>query len=759
MIILTETKLYKGPLLREWQKEAINRWMVDKKGIIQAVPGSGKTFLAIKIFCDIYLQDNETKILVVCPRLSLIQQWKQVILDCTNFKEKDIYEISSNNEVKAHKKAQQLFNEHKIFISTFNQIKQFFSQDEWKKQKWFLIVDEMHNTTEGYSFPKEIQYKLGLSATPKKKGKNSDFNLGGIIFTYPFEMALKDKIILEPVFKLILYSVEENVFKKISKKSISTNELLDEAYNSVLSDNTNANNKEDETEETDFFSEKNTDFIGIQKILQEKFNTGHKDAHKSLVFVNRIKKANLLNEMLSRKFGQKVSHSHHSQSENYHKRNHFNFIKNDFEKGKFKIMISVNALGEGIDFPYASHGIIASPIYNPTNFIQKVGRLLRTYQNHKEAVIYYYIPSELLSRILTDERISPNYLKSILKIASDRKNLYFVDRETLSEKRGDFTDLFIQGAAYERNSEIKLLKVPSHIDLILRFSKKIFPESFKHWRTYCEENDFSKLEEKIIDHSKILLRCAHNLLRNMKKINSFQKTFSKEKFSDYESIKDFVREGVKQGFIVKIKYGIDLLNNPNASEKELLQTTISAELTEFAKKEKTLARQINYLEKTIKSFNKVSKKEKLSSLNKISKTFFELQSNYLDQLDLIDLAKNMDHDEKVVLTLGKDIFIMSSSKKIFAYPEDLGLSRWKIEEKQEIQVNPEEEFLKMLLEKENELNKENFNQQVKEISKMTNSKEYSNQEILHLLEKSKHNKNFSLVKIFVVTELIKKIAN
>jgi len=746
---LSEKKLYRGPALRAWQEEAIARWNVEKKGIIQAVPGSGKTFLAIKMFCDIYSNDNEVKVLIVCPRLSLIQQWKQFILDNSSFKENDIYEISSNNDVKAHKKAQELFDKHKIFISTFNQIKQFFSFNEWKKQKWFLVVDEMHNTTEGYSFPSQIEYKLGLSATPKKKGKSNDFNLGGIIFTYSFEMALNDKIILEPVFKLILYSVEESVFKKINKKSVSTNELLDEAYDTVLSDN----------EKTDVFSEKNTDFIGIQKILEEKFMTGQKDAHKSLVFVNRIKKANLLNEILSKKFGEKISHSHHSQSENYHKKNHFNFIKSDFEKGNFKVLISVNALGEGIDFPYASHGIIASPIYNPTNFIQKVGRLLRTYQNHKEAVIYYYIPSELLSRILTDEKISPNYLKSVLKIASDRKNLYFVDRETLVEKPGDFTDLFIQGAAYERNSEIKLLKVPANIDLILRFSKKLFPESFKHWRSYCEEDDFSQLEEKIIQHSKILVRCSNNLLKSMKKINFLQKHFSKEKFEDYESIKDFVREGVKQGFIVKIKYGVDLLNNPNASEKELLQTTISAELIEFMKKRKTLLAQIIRLDKTIKQFKKVSEKEKLACLRKMSKIFFELQSNYLDQLELINLAKKTDDDEKIFLTLGRDIFIMSNSKKTYAYPEDMGLSRWKIEEKKEIVLIPEEEFVRLFLEKETELNETNFWEVVRELSKKTNSKEYTKQEIISLLEKAKHNKRFSLVKIFFAIELTKRIAD
>jgi superfamily II DNA or RNA helicase len=762
--MLSENKnYYKGPELREWQKQAIKFWNVNHKGIIQAVPGSGKTFLAIKLFSDILKKEN-IKVLIVCPRLSLIEQWKQVIVENSLFKKEDIYEISSKTEIQAHKKVQSILHKHKIFISTFNQIKQFFSHNEWKQENWFLIVDEMHNTTEGYKFPNEIKYKLGLSATPKKKGKNSDFNLGGIIYTYSFKQALENNIILDPEFKLILYSVNEPVFKKIQNKENSTEELLDDAYDSILSAEENHDeyfedieedtNKEDKKAKV--FNETNTDFIGIQKILENKFFLGKEGAQQTLVFVNRIKKANILNEILLSQFNEKISHSHHSQSEGYLKKNHFTKLKNKFAEGKFKVLISVSALGEGIDFPYASHGIIASPIYNPTNFIQKVGRLLRTYSNHKKAVIYYYIPSELITRILTDESLSPNYLKEVLKIASERKNLYFVDRETLKEEKADFEDLIVQGAAYERNSEIKMLKVPSHIDLILRFSKKLFPESFKHWRTYCEENDYTGLEERIIQHSKILLRCTKNLIHNLEKVNFLQKEFENKEFNGYEEIKKFVREGVKHNFVIKIKHGAELKEDIDDSEKQLLKNAIKAELKEFIKKRKTLKKQISNLKKLLDEFEEKNDKEKLQTLNKIAGTFFKLQSNYLDQLELITISKNFE-SEGAVITFGKDIFVMAQNKRAYSYPEDFGLSRWKIEEEKKPEPDPKENlFLKELIKENDEgkiKNKEQLDKAIQKFNKLYKTKLDLNT-IQNLLDEMKSNPKFSLIEILSLKDTI-----
>jgi superfamily II DNA or RNA helicase len=780
--------------------------------------------------CSKLEENPNIKILIVCPRLTLIQQWIDSIKDYSKIQEDEIYEVSSNNESKAYICAQNKLGNYKVFISTFHQIKQFFNQCDWKNHEWFLIVDEMHNTTEDYRFPDApIKYKLGLSATPKKKGKNADFNLGGIVYTYSFQQALKDKIILNPVIKIVFYSVNKQLFKKIDSSESETTDLLDSAYDDFLDEgamqtemdlvskkgkksppkkNPESNPKSEliPAEEAEFFTSKSTDFIGIQRILEEQFRIGQKDSLQTLVFVNRIKKADLLNAMLAQRFSFSVSHSYHSKSESYSQKNNFNRIKQSFAQGKFNVLISVGTLGEGIDFPYASHGIIASPIYNPTAFVQKVGRLLRSYKNHTQAVIYYYVPSELIARLLTDPKIEPNYFKAIIKIADENKDLYFVDRESMAEERGTLSELLVQGSAYERNEDVKRIKVPHDLDAIMRLFKRIYPENLKEWkRLYSKqaddlieekraeknapvsmdeiqkEIDFTPLRIELSKNHHIILKAALNLKQNLENIEKLQKKFSKKTFPSFAEVKSFVKEALRLNVITKIKYGQELedISKDNSklllSEQEMLVNAVNAELIDFCSKQKELVKHLKYLDKSIavlqkqlkiKSHDPKSVKPRIDAMSHISKSFFDLQSFFLDELDLSELAKNVSEKEKkFFITIGRDIFLTKHFSRPFSYPEDFGLSRWqeiKEEEKPvKIELSPPEKFCKKLM---HDISNEDGS--VNAITDWNSLKQRICSELhIHLLEdklilaeleKHKFEREFSFEKLFFVTEAILK---
>jgi len=819
---VSSISLYNGPELRQWQLDAIAAWDKHKVGIIQAVPGAGKTILAVKMACAKLEEEPNLKVLIVCPRLTLIQQWIDSIQDYSKIKKDGVYEVSSNNESKAYICAQGKLDKYKVFISTFHQIKQFFNQCDWKNHNWLLIVDEMHNTTENYRFPDApIKYKLGLSATPKKKGKNSDFNLGGIVYTYSFQQALRDKIILNPVIKIVFYSVNKQLFKKIDSNESETTDLLDSAYDDFLDENQmesevksfskkkkeeEKSKKEDNSpaEEAEFFTSRSTDFFGIQRILEDQFHIGQKESFQTLVFVNRIKKADLLNAMLAQRFSESVSHSYHSKSESYSQKNNFNKLKQSFAEGKFNVLISVGTLGEGIDFPYASHGIIASPIYNPTAFVQKVGRLLRSYKNHTQAVIYYYVPSELISRLLTDPKIEPNYFKSIIKIADENKDLYFVDRESLSEERGSLSELLVQGSAYERNEDVKRIKVPHDLDSIMRLFKRIYPENLKEWkRLYSkqvedlleekraeknapvlmeeiqQEIDFGPLREELAKQHRIVLKSAINLKQNLASVLALQKKFSSKKFSEFGEVKAFVKEALRLGIVTKIKYGQELENiakdNPSLllSEQEMLTNAINAEIKEFCSKQKELGKYSRAMDKSIEALEKFSKKkssedkdtqQKIELMSKISKSFFDLQGFFLDELDLSELAKNAPSKEKkFFLTMGRDLFLTKHFPRPFSYPEDFGLSRWQeIAEEPKpvrIELSPVEKFCKKIM---HDISNEDGS--VKQITDWKSTKEsictelkikeLEDDKILQELEKHKFEKEFSFEKLFFVTEAI-----
>jgi superfamily II DNA or RNA helicase len=838
--------LYKGPALRQWQNEAISAWEKQKIGIIQAVPGAGKTILAVRMFTKKLEEEENLKVLIVCPRLTLIQQWVDAISEYTSIKKSEIYEVSSNNESKAYICAQDKLKNYKVFISTFHQIKQFFNECGWKEFNWFLIVDEMHNTTENYKFPNApIKYKLGLSATPKKKGKEADFNLGGIIYTYAFNQALSDKIILDPVIKIVFYSVNKQLFKKIQNNNDETTDLVESAYDDFLpdegvdevekimfhQDKPKAKGKgkelseaeeiakgeeEVQNEEADVFTSKSTDFVGIQKILENNFKIGTKESVQTLVFVNRIKKADLLNRMLAEKFSDKVSHSYHSKSERYNQKNHFNQLKQQFAEGKFNVLISVGTLGEGIDFPYASHGIIASPIYNPTSFVQKVGRLLRSYKNHEKAVIYYYVPSELITRLLTDEKIEPNYFKSVIKIADENKDLYFVDRKSLVEERGTLSELLIQGSAYERNEDIKRIKIPHDLDSIMRFFKRVYPENLKDWRRFYadqieeqkeekkkkgkksveeiddkeeekkpKEIDFGPLRTELSKNYSIMLASAESMKTNLAGILHLQKKYNQKKFKDFENVKSFVKEALKQKIITKIKYGHELEKIASdeksvlsVPEQEMLANMVSAELSDFCSKQKDLQKALNSLTSSIKLLNDTvgAKSDdpkiittRITGMNRIAKAHFDLQSLFLDELEMSDIAKCVSSQEKkFFFTIGKDIFLTKQIARKFSYPEDFGLSRWR-EEKEEpvvvITLSPIEKFAKLLMHTMSEEEKtsgsyvsllSNWPALKEKVAKELKISVPNDTDILKELEKHKCENEFSFEKLFFVTEAIKR---
>ncbi|MEK6959395.1 MAG: DEAD/DEAH box helicase family protein [archaeon] len=831
-------QLYKGPQLRQWQEEAISAWDKHHYGIIQAVPGAGKTILAVKMLTQKLETEPNLKVIIVCPRLTLIQQWVDAIIDNTNISREEIYEVSSHNEPLAYSRAQGQIPKYKVFISTFRQIRQFLEQDGWKDYDWFLIVDEMHNTSENYKFPNSpIKYKLGLSATPKKKNRDADFDLGGIVHTYSFSQALNDKIILDPVIKIVFYSVNENLFKKIQNTSDPTTDLIESAYDDFLPDSEISEEKKhlekrqetefgkaltpqeqfEEDQEEDLFTSRNTDFLGIQRILEEQFKIGKPDSFQTLVFVNRIKKANILNMMLAERFNERVSHSYHSKSEKYNSKNHFNELKKEFADGKFNVLISVGTLGEGIDFPYASHGIIASPIYNPTSFVQKVGRLLRSYKDHKKAVIYYYVPSELITRLLTDERIEPNYFKAVIKIADENDDLYFVDRKSLKEEKGSLADLLIQGAAYERNEDIARIKMPHDLDSILRFFKRVYPETLKDWKkfysTQAKENkreakkksrlfakktdtddsekkaepeiDFTELREEIAKYHSIMLSSAKILVTNLEGVTKVQKKFSERKFKDFKNVKEFVKEALNHRLTTKIKYGHELERIAtdkksvlSLSEQEMLGNIVSAEMTDFCSKEKDLKKTIislknatNMLEKTAKAKQGDTKaiEERISAMNRIAKIFFDLQSMFLDELEMQEMAKNaLTKDVKFTLTIGRDIFLTKHIARKYSFPEDFGLSRWR-EEKEvpapTIELKGIEKFAKRLMHMLNEEKKvrEDYYDILGDWeglkAKICSDLKISIQtddHILKELEKHKHEDEFSFEDLFFVTETIKR---
>ena len=191
----------------EHKKDAIEKFLEKEKGILEMATGTGKTSTALEIARQLLLQNKIDKVVVVPPNNNaLCNQWYNEILE---WEEKylggdylDVYQDYGSN------RERQRFvdsSSNSIIVVSRSYEKLEFILKSVSKNKTLVIQDEVHNfgslsMQELEGLQKNIKYTLGLSATPERIHDKDATNfiyqeLGPIIFKYPMEKAIEDKIL------------------------------------------------------------------------------------------------------------------------------------------------------------------------------------------------------------------------------------------------------------------------------------------------------------------------------------------------------------------------------------------------------------------------------------------------------------------------------------------------------------------------------------------------------------------------------------
>ncbi|MHA1129677.1 MAG: DEAD/DEAH box helicase family protein, partial [Candidatus Helarchaeota archaeon] len=136
-----------GVELRGYQKEALERWMIQKRGVVVMPTGSGKTHLALKV-----IEEINSATLIVVPTLDLIQQWREKL---------HIFKIKIGEYSGVKKELEP------ITVTTYDSAR---IHAEYLGNKFkVLIFDEVHHlAAEGYRQIAELfaaPFRLGLTAT------------------------------------------------------------------------------------------------------------------------------------------------------------------------------------------------------------------------------------------------------------------------------------------------------------------------------------------------------------------------------------------------------------------------------------------------------------------------------------------------------------------------------------------------------------------------------------------------------------------
>ncbi len=381
--------------LRDYQEEAISAWVNNGyHGFFVMATGTGKTWTAI-FAAKKLINENQAMIVICAPYKHLVKQWADDVEKA--FPNAKIILVSSENPTWESQIFQEIIRKqynpsHQIIIiSTIASFKmqRFNKAINKSTEKKLLIVDEAHRFTDHPDTLKETySYMLGLSATPysgtsAQKGKELMNWFGGQVFNLPIEVAL-EKGFLVPYNYYPIYvqatEEEENKFKYYTQKILScfknnrciNPDLLVKSLRNrlrIISMSEEKKNKIDEI--IDRIEEKDhvVVYCGDGKLFDEQ--TGEELRH-----IQSIKR--VLN-----KHGFKASQF--TAKENMADRME---LVDAFNKQEISALAAIRCLDEGINIPSIKSALILSSNDDYREFVQRRGRILRTYGDKKYANIY-----------------------------------------------------------------------------------------------------------------------------------------------------------------------------------------------------------------------------------------------------------------------------------------------------------------------------------------------------------------------------------
>ncbi len=387
-------KVSTGIELRDYQKQAIDAWVANNyHGFYVMATGTGKTWTAIYSAKEL-VKNHKSTIVICAPYKHLVRQWSEDVIKA--FPDAKIVMVSSENSLWNSEIEEEILrkkyseNRQLIIISTISS----FNLDRFKNvvkkipEEKLLIVDEAHRFTERESsLNDEYQYMLGLSATPVSKNNIVKANelmdfFGGKVFDLPIEVALQKGYLVPynyyPIFVHATPS-EEEMFDKYQKMMITCFKdgvLIDKdkliiAARGKLRTISMVQEKIDKIESIINLVKNKEHFIvycGDGKVLG--------DDGEELRHIQFIK--NVLSEL-------NIKASQFTATENMIDR--MDMVE-DFNKGVISSLVAIRCLDEGINIPSIESALILSSNDDYREFVQRRGRILRTYKGKKYANIY-----------------------------------------------------------------------------------------------------------------------------------------------------------------------------------------------------------------------------------------------------------------------------------------------------------------------------------------------------------------------------------
>jgi superfamily II DNA or RNA helicase len=356
------------PVYNKWkhQDDAIEKFLKEKRGILNMATGTGKTKTSLKIIEKLIKEEKITIVIIATEGNDLLNQWLIQIVNLIR---------ENNNKLRVYKQ----FNNYKeihnflldkedaiLITSNENLNKALKNFSNLEKSKCLLIHDEVHRVgspqnrrlLEGLSL--NIEYVLGLSATPDRE-YDSEGNLfiekyiGPVIFEYGLEDAIKDGILCQFKYIPIRYQSTQDDRNKVS--AVYSQKAARAAEGRAMSE-----------EEIAIAISKVYKLSKAKIPLFKKYVAEHKEILKrSIIFVEEISYGEEILEII---------HQFRNDFHTYYADDQVDTLKR-FANGELECLVTCHKVSEGIDIKSLENVVLFSSAKARLETIQRIGRCLR----------------------------------------------------------------------------------------------------------------------------------------------------------------------------------------------------------------------------------------------------------------------------------------------------------------------------------------------------------------------------------------------
>jgi superfamily II DNA or RNA helicase len=404
--------------LRDYQEKAIEKWEDNGcRGIFEMATGTGKTFTALGCV-DSILGHEKIVVVVTAPYGHLISQWRKeiskfglsfddmIVADSTSRDWRNKLSDSLSDITLGHLKKYLILTTHNTFAS--DDFQKIVSKNK-KDFKIMLIADEVHRLGAEKSrmgLLESYDFRLGLSATPKRwfddigtKAVYEYFN--DVVFSFSLDEAINtlnpetNQTYLAPYkyFPVLIYLSEDELERYVD---------LTKSIVRKIGKCKNENDYSKQIEilkflRADIIKNARAKFQALEKVLDEE-----KDEIKWTIIycttqqiddvMRLVNSRNIVSHRFTMEESTKPDGKYGGLSERED-------ILDKFSKSKYKVLVAMKCLDEGVDVPQSRMGVLMASSGNPREYIQRIGRVIRNYPGKRFARIFDFVAIPPLDKL------------------------------------------------------------------------------------------------------------------------------------------------------------------------------------------------------------------------------------------------------------------------------------------------------------------------------------------------------------------------